>query len=183
MLLERVFEGPARNLSREYKRLRPRFKDADTSRLTLSAKAEYAYYKQMERAARLDTYIKFTEYQRIRSDAFRICDSLMRLKYGDRETTVADFQRLELADTTGLALPLSIAASTPVMFTPDMPWHEALEKIDSEYRLSAVRVASLDSLNDDPHIKLGNRRTISGISVTETILSATIPIMGRWLPE
>ena len=85
---------------REYKRLRPRFKDADTSRLTLSAKAEYAYYKQMERAARLDTYIKFTEYQRIRSDAFRICDSLMRLKYGDRETTVADFQRLELADTT-----------------------------------------------------------------------------------
>lgn len=107
----------------------------------------------------------------------------MRLKYGDRETTVADFQRLELADTTGLALPLSIAASTPVMFTPDMPWHEALEKIDSEYRLSAVRVASLDSLNDDPHIKLGNRRTISGISVTETILSATIPIMGRWLPE
>ena len=142
---------------REYKRLRPRFKDADTSRLTLSAKAEYAYYKQMERAARLDTYIKFTEYQRIRSDAFRICDSLMRLKYGDRETTVADFQRLELADTTGLALPLSIAASTPVMFTPDMPWHEALEKIDSEYRLSAVRVASLDSLNDDPHIKLGNR--------------------------
>ena len=142
---------------REYKRLRPRFKDADTSRLTLSAKAEYAYYKQMERAARLDTYIKFTEYQRIRSDAFRICDSLMRLKYGDRETTVADFQRLELADTTGLALPLSIAASTPVMFTPDMPWHEAVEKIDSEYRLSAVRVASLDSLNDDPHIKLGNR--------------------------
>ena len=111
----------------------------------------------MERAARLDTYIKFTEYQRIRSDTFRICDSLMRLKYGDRETTVADFQRLELADTTGLALPLSIAASTPVMFTPDMPWHEAVEKIDSEYRLSAVRVASLDSLNDDPHIKLGNR--------------------------
>lgn len=111
----------------------------------------------MERAARLDTYIKFTEYQRIRSDAFRICDSLMRLKYGDRETTVADFQRLELADTTGLALPLLIAASTPVMFTPDMPWHEAVEKIDSEYRLSAVRVASLDSLNDDPHIKLGNR--------------------------
>ena len=111
----------------------------------------------MERAARLDIYIKFTEYQRVRSDAFRICDSLMRLKYGNRETTVADFQRLELADTTGLALPLSIAASAPVMFRPYMPWHEAVEKIDSEYRLSAGRVASLDSLNDDPHMKLGNR--------------------------
>ena len=111
----------------------------------------------MERAARLDTYIKFTEYQRIRSDAFRICDSLMRLKYGDRETTVADFQRLEPDDTTGLAQPLSIAASTPVMFMPDMPWREAVEQIDSEYRLAAGRVASLDSLNDDPHLKLGNR--------------------------
>jgi len=141
---------------REYKRLRPRFKDADTSRLAPSAKAEYAYYKQMERAARLDVYIKFTEYQRIRSDAFRICDSLMRLKYGDRETTVADFQRLELSDTTGLAQSLLIAASSPVMFLPEMPWREAVESIDSEYRLAAGRVASLDSLNDDPHVKLGN---------------------------
>lgn len=142
---------------REYKRLRPRFKDADTSRLAPSEKAEYTYYKKMERAARLDTYLKFAEYQRVCSEAFRICDSLMRLKYGDRETTVADFQHLELPDTTGLALPLTIVASTPFMFVPDMPWREAVEQIDGEYRLSARRVASLDSLNDDPHIKLGNR--------------------------
>ena len=75
---------------REYKRLRSRFKDADTARLTSAQKADYTYYKQMERAARLDTYITFAAYQRARADAFRICDSLMRWRYGDRETTVAE---------------------------------------------------------------------------------------------
>lgn len=141
---------------REYKRLRSRFKDADTARLTSAQKADYTYYKQMERAARLDTYITFAAYQRARADAFRICDSLMRWRYGDRETTVADFQKLELSDTTGLARALSIAASTPVMFLPDMPWRDAVQTIEDEYLLSAKRVASLDSLNDDPHLRLGN---------------------------
>lgn len=156
MLRERLSRGPARSLSANTNGCVPSFKDADTARLTSAQKADYTYYKQMERAARLDTYITFAAYQRARADAFRICDSLMRWRYGDRETTVADFQKLELSDTTGLARALSIAASTPVMFLPDMPWRDAVQTIEDEYLLSAKRVASLDSLNDDPHLRLGN---------------------------
>lgn len=141
---------------REYKRLRPLFKDVDAGRLSGSRKAEYDYYKQMERAAKLDKYIIFTEFQRQRAEAFRICDSLMRLQYGDQETFIADFQLLEVADTTGLTQALMTVASTPMMFMPEMPWREAVKRVNDEYELSAKRIASLDTQDDDPHIKLGN---------------------------
>ncbi len=141
---------------RDYKRLRPRYKNADTCRLNRRQRAEYALYKRMEREARLDTYILYAQYLGRIARAYEVCDSLMKACYGDKATTIGDFLRIEVADTTGLGQDLQIAASRPAVMQPDASWNEVVRKAAAEYDTARKRVESLDRNDDDPHLKLGN---------------------------
>lgn len=141
---------------REYKRLRPRYKEADTCRLNRRQRAEYARYKRMEREARLDTYIIYANYLGRIARAYGVCDSLMKVCYGDKATTMGDFIRIEVADTTGLSQDLRIVASRPAIMQPDAPWNEVVQQAAAECDTARKRVASLDRDDDDPHQRLGN---------------------------
>lgn len=141
---------------REYKRLRPKYKDADTSRLRPRQRAEYTYYKMMEHEARLDKYIVYEAYLKQIEKAFGVCDSLMRLCYGDRKTTVQDFFNIEVADTTGVTAALRIVATRPSMAHREALWSDVVNQARREHDLAARRIASLDSDKDDPHRRLGN---------------------------
>ncbi len=140
---------------REYKRLRPRWKDADTSRLRPAQRAEYERYKRFEHEARIDNYLIYEAYLRRIARAFDVCDSLMRICYGDRPTTVRDFYAIEVADTTGIMQEMRIVASRPALQEPETAWSKVVEQARNEHALAAKRIAGLDA-DDDAHRRLGN---------------------------
>lgn len=150
------FSKAATEPFREYKRLRPKYKDADTSRLRPRQRAEYAYYKRMEHEARLDKYILYEAYLKRIEEAFGVCDSLMRLCYGGQMTTVWDFFNIDVADTTGVTAALQIVATRPSMARLEALWSDVVDQARNEHALAARRIASLDSDEDDPHRRLGN---------------------------
>ena len=76
---------------REYKRLRPRYKNSDICCLKRRQRAEYAYYKRMERESGADSYLLYEEELKRLVRAFVRCDSLMVRCYGNRELSAADF--------------------------------------------------------------------------------------------
>lgn len=140
---------------REYKRLRPRWKDADTSRLSPAQRAEYERYKRLEHEAHIDNYLIYEAYLGRIARAFDVCDSLMRLCYGERPTTVRDFFAIEVADTTGIMQEMRIVASRPSLQKPEAAWSKVVEQARNEHALAAKRIASLDT-DDDAHRRLGN---------------------------
>lgn len=140
---------------REYKRLRPRWKDADTCRLRPAQRAEYDRYKRFEHEAHIDNYLIYETYLRRIARAFDVCDSLMHLCYGDRQTSVGDFFAIEVADTTDIMQEMRIVASRPSLLNRDASWSKVVEQARNEHALAVKRVASLDT-DDDAHRRLGN---------------------------
>ncbi len=109
----------------------------------------------MEHEARLDKYLVYESYLKRIARAFDICDSLMRLCYGEQPTTIEDFFNIEVADTTGMTGALRIVATRPSLQHPGTPWSKVVAQARDEHALAARRIASLDT-DDDPHRRLGN---------------------------
>lgn len=110
----------------------------------------------MEHEAKLDKYLVYEAYLKRIEEAFGLCDSLMRLCYGERQTTVGDFFNIEVADTTGVTDALRIVATRPSMARREALWSDVVNQARREHALAARRIASLDSDEDDPHRRLGN---------------------------
>lgn len=141
---------------REYKKLRKKYVNVDTTSLSASQKKEYDHYKVMEREARLDTYILFEKHLAGINQLYTTCDSLMTECYGDKQTTVEDFYKIEVKDTTGVMNPLTTVALNVSVFPKDKLWSEVVEENRAKYELAHNRIKSLDDYTDDPHSKIGN---------------------------
>lgn len=64
---------------REFKRLYPKYKDADTT--ALADPAEYQYYKTMRKKAGIDSYLMFYSYAGVKNDAYQYIDSMLTAYY------------------------------------------------------------------------------------------------------
>lgn len=64
---------------REFKRLYPKYKDADTT--ALADPAEYQYYKTMRKKAGIDSYLMFYSYAGLKNEAFQYIDSTLSTIY------------------------------------------------------------------------------------------------------
>ena len=64
---------------REFKRLYPKYKDADTT--ALADPAEYQYYKTMRKKAGIDSYLMFYGYAGVKNDAYQYIDSVLTAYY------------------------------------------------------------------------------------------------------
>lgn len=71
---------------RQFKRLYPKYKDVDSSQV--ADKKEFAYYKLMRRKAKIDNYIKFTQYSEAKYDACLYMDSLMASQHQFNKDTL-----------------------------------------------------------------------------------------------
>lgn len=141
---------------REYKHLREKFINKDTTLLTKEEKKEYSHYKKMRTEAKLDNYILFERYLADVNDMYVLSDSLMTEHYGDKETTLKDFFNIEVKDTTGVMETLTSVALSVSVFPKDRLWSEVVEENKSKYELAHNRIKSLDDFTDDPHLKIGN---------------------------
>ena len=144
---------------REYKRLRPRYKDSDTCRLKRRQQAEFAYYKRMERESGADSYLLYEKELERLARAFVRCDSLMVRRYGDRELSAADFFCMETKDTVGLAQDIRLVESDPMMQDRDASWTQVVMQVKAEYAEVLKKIAAWDCNDMDAHFALGNDPT------------------------
>lgn len=143
---------------REYVRLRPKYKDITQAEdVPNKSKAEYAYYKQMERQAGINSYMSFSEYLEKTADAFRICDTLLGKH-------IAYKNNAQFSAVTGLAqMPqsseetdqaLEIVLQRYMFEDPEITWKEIYDKNISASELAQHRIKSLDSPDSDPRNKV-----------------------------
>jgi len=72
---------------REFKRLFPKYKGADST--NVADPAEYKYYLHMRRKAGIDSYLKFFAYNAMKGDAYNYIDSVARSVYGTVPDTMS----------------------------------------------------------------------------------------------
>lgn len=144
---------------REYKRLRPRYTDSDTCRLKRRQRAEYAYYRRMERESGADSYLLYGEELKRLVRAFVRCDSLMVRCYGNRELSAADFFCMEIEDTIGLTQDIRLVESDPMMQGRDASWTQVVMQVKAEYAEVLKKTAAWDCNDMDAHFALGNDPT------------------------
>ena len=144
---------------REYKRLRPRYKNSDICCLKRRQRAEYAYYKRMERESGADSYLLYEEELKRLVRAFVRCDSLMVRCYGNRELSAADFFCLEIEDTVGLTQDIRLVESDPMMQDRDASWTQVVMQVKAEYAEVLKKIAAWDCNDMDAHFALGNDPT------------------------
>ena len=144
---------------REYKRLRQRYTDSDTCRLKRRQRAEYAYYRRMERESGADSYLLYGEELKRLVRAFVRCDSLMARCYGNRELSAADFFCMEIEDTVGLTQDFRLVESDPMMQDRDASWARIVMLVKAEYAEVVGKIASWGNNDTDAHFALGNDPT------------------------
>lgn len=71
---------------REFKRLYPKYKDADSA--TVADRAEYDYYRLMRRKAGIDSYIMMAAYTARKGDCYRLIDSIGHAAFPEKMDTV-----------------------------------------------------------------------------------------------
>lgn len=144
---------------REYKRLRPRYKELNEPPLDPEARREYLYYKSLETQARIPAYLTYTAYLSNIAVAFETCDSLIRLSDVDYNTlTVANLVKLTpKAEDSVLFDSVIYSLTNPLLLAgKDAYWKEVYKTNTDNYRIAKARVESLDDPLTDPRLKIGD---------------------------
>ncbi len=143
---------------REYKRLRPAYKDVkNADGLDEAQKKEYAHYKRMESEAKLSAYLMFTSHLANIAAAFLVTDSLVLAQYPGQEFTVGGLGTLKVdPKDERTATAVQIASAQCLALEDNAPWKTAFDENISKFKLAAERVASLDDPATDPRLKMGD---------------------------
>lgn len=142
---------------REYKRLRPQFKDVAPDALSGKELEEYQYYKRMESAAGIASYITYAEYLGQIAGAFIVADSVVAAHFPGGNPTVGDIQTIEVDPADAIAVQaLDIAAAQSLAAGPDDLWKDVFEDNINKYVVAKQRIESLDDQTNDPRLKIGD---------------------------
>lgn len=118
--------------------------------------AEQVQMDSLAKVIHIDQYILFARNVEAFWEHFQIVDSLMRRQYGDRATTLADFKKLEVEDTTGIMEPIQTVLMRSLPYGDETPWTEILKKHENDAVLATSRMRQLNS-DDDAHRRIGNQ--------------------------
>lgn len=142
---------------REYKRLRPKYKDVDPVQLGGDQKDEYAYYKKLEAETKIASYIMYTSQLAQIAEAFRITDSILTAQFPDKKITVGDIAGLNVdsADER-VDQAIQIAAAQSMIAGDEALWQTVFNENISKYEIARQRVESLDDLSADPRLRIGD---------------------------
>ena len=143
---------------RQYKTLRPKYKNVDTLSLSKKEKQEYYKYKKLESKLHLSTYIQFSKYQAQQYEAAMYYDSLFSAQLHTNDVKVKDLNRLDLQpkDTSKANQYLQMIAMPLMKEGREGNWKDVVSTVYDQYKLSHDRVASLDDGKDKARLTIGD---------------------------
>lgn len=142
---------------REYKRLRSQFKNVSPDGLSGKKLEEYQYYKRMESAAGIASYITYAKYLGQIADAFIIADSVVSANFHGKNPTVRDIQTIKVDPADAITTQaFGIAAAQSLAAQPDDLWKDVFEENINKYVIAKQRIESLDDQNNDPRLQIGD---------------------------
>lgn len=141
---------------REYQRLRPKYLDADTSKLSSKERAEYAYWKKMEVRSGFRSYEMFGAYLSGLQSIYDTCDSLMRLCFDLDTAKIGDFYRIDISDTTGLTETVNSMAMLLLGKDKNGLWKTEVSQQKEKHEEARRNIASVDDPLSDSQRKVGN---------------------------
>ncbi len=166
-----VIEKAGTEAFRYFKALYPKYKNVSAEQAKDSA--EFAFYQEVKRAARINSYLMYAEYQAQRYKSMVRMDSVVKVHYPDSTATLSDFIALEI-DTTGLNTDIQTVSTVLIKYERTTPWATVFKDMKDEYELSSKRVASLERNDDDPHLLLGNNpEDFSNLHYGNNIINGT----------
>lgn len=144
---------------REYKRLKPRFEHIKKEQLkTETEKKEYAYFLNVRREAKINSYLKFGEYTALMTNAFRITDSVIKTLKFDHEPKVSDVAVLKIRDSA-LNEQYGVVSRSLFKYSENTLWKEVYAGQLQENETVMNRIKSLDD-KTGPRDLIGDKSSI-----------------------
>ncbi len=136
---------------RAWKRLRLRYLASESA---LSAQ-EKELMDSLQRRIHIESYILYARNAEAIGRHFDVADSIMKACYGDKSTTLADFKKVEVEDTTDIMPALQTVLLRTMPYEDSTPWATIVEKFRGEAATAAARMQQINA-DDDAHRRIGN---------------------------
>ena len=144
---------------REFKRLFPKYKEADSTQVT--NQEEFAYYEAMKKKAGITNYIKYAQYMKVKDQAYAYMDAVMAER--------SDLNKDTLTITGLMYLPIATEEwnnACQVIFTDIYKadkkslWNELVQFHQSHFDLVKTRIESIEH-DQDKRLLMGDDLTNS----------------------
>jgi len=132
---------------REFKRLFPKYKGADST--AVADRAEYDYYLRMRKKAGIDSYLKFYAYNAVKDDAFTYVDSLLRVRVPEAADTISIMRAVStLSDDSVASKAIDMISMDLLRTGKDAPWVSALKSHRDNFTLIRTRIEGIEKDSD-----------------------------------
>lgn len=135
---------------REFKRLYPKYKDADSA--TVADRSEYDYYRLMRRKAGIDSYIMMAAYTARKGDCYRLIDSIGHTNFPEKMDTVTVTHMAGLLpDDENVVMSLQAILPDFMRQPKGVTWSALYDKHRKDLALMQTR---LEGIEKDPDKRL-----------------------------
>lgn len=142
---------------REFKRLYPKYKEADTDSTFVATNAEeYAYYLRMRKKAGINSYLTFYQFCQNKQIAYETADSILKAETGAAydTLTLGGFKYLDIENKT-LENALTMLATDLLKASNKTLWKQLLENSRNELDLMTQRITGIEH-DKDKRLLLGD---------------------------
>jgi len=141
---------------REYKRLRPKFENTKPEDCNTAAeKAEFAYFLQVKKDAKIQSYLNFFPYIKLTFESYRLTDSTIKAQNLDVNTFILkDLQHLKSADSVVQEY-IDAAQRSSMRYAETEKWTDLYALQVDEFNTAVKRIKSLDDLSN-PRFTIGD---------------------------
>lgn len=139
---------------REFKRLYPKYKNADSS--SVENPKEFAYYEEMKKKAGIVNYIKYTNYTAMKHQAYHYLDSALgQMPDISKDTlTIRGMMLLPMPDDTWEAACNTLLADF-YQADKSQRWEQLVKKNDDQLELMKTRLRGIEK-DPDKHLLIDN---------------------------
>ncbi|MBQ9285034.1 MAG: prolyl oligopeptidase family serine peptidase [Bacteroidaceae bacterium] len=136
---------------RAWKRLRLRYLASESS----LSEQEKELMDSLQRRIHIESYILYARNAEAIGQHFDVADSIMKAFYGDKATTLADFKKVEVEDTTDIMPALQTVVLRTMPYEDSTSWATIVDKFRGEAATAAARMQQINA-DDDAHRRIGN---------------------------
>lgn len=139
---------------REFKRLYPKYKNADSS--SVGDLKEYAYYEEMKKKAGIVNYIKYANYTAVKNQAYHYLDSALARQpnVGKDTLTVRGMMLLPMPDDEWAAA-CNVLLADLYQADKAQPWSQLVKKNDDQLALMKQRLLGIEN-DPDKRLLMGD---------------------------
>ena len=141
---------------REYKKLRPKYENTQLSDWKKKKdKAEYAYFLQVKKDAKIQGYLNFFPYIKLTYEAYRLTDSTLQAHNVDRtKFTIKDLDSLKSKDSS-IQEYIEAAKRSSYRYDETTKWSALYAHQVEEFKTAEKRIKSLDD-QSNPRFDIGD---------------------------